>query len=887
MDSMSKLLEELAESRSQGVFESSPVATWIEDVSGITAALTQLRGQGVDDLATYLDLHPEFIEQALGQIKVLRVNRAALKMYEAESEEELLHGLDRLFTPQALTAFKEELLAVDQGLESFSAEVETCTLKGKPLDVLLAAAPIVAGDWRYVVVTVTDITERKRAEHQLGASREQYKDLVEKAGIAILIDREGGGFSYFNERFAEIFGFQPEDIPDLTHRDLVHADDYERVCKIHDDRLAGRPAPSRYEFRGIRNDGTQIWLEVDAVSVVEDGRIVGTRSYLWDISERKLLEDQLRASRASFAAIVDQNADGILVIANDQTVLFANPAAVELLGAPLDELVGSRLEVPPAAARGSGVEKVIRTPDGDQGVAEMRAVTTTWDGESAKLVMIRDATKRKQAELTLRKSEERYRHLFESNLAGVYRSTVDGRLLDCNSAFARIYGFASREEALSYPMSKLYADPALRTTFVSCLLKTGKLINYENEGRRCDGTPVAVLENSSLVVAEDHQVAVIEGTLIDITERKQLEQELLHAQKMEAVGRLAGGVAHEFNNLMQAMLSIAEAAKLAGPEAQETGVIAELESLILRGSSLTRQLLLFSRHEELQLEPLDLNQVIQENVRMLRRLVAENIHLELALTTEELPVRGDAVQLGQVLINLIVNATDALVEGGRLSISSGTQASERVWFEVADSGPGIPEHVRDKVFEPFFTTKTRGAGTGLGLTVVHGIVTKHDGTIEVDSQPEQGARVRVVLPREEVESTRDTWAAPLEGLIHGQGERVLLVEDEPATRDGLHEVLSMLGYQAVAVADAEEALELPLQPRFDLLITDLMLPGISGAGLAQQLLGRWSSLVVLLMSGYSEDIVAGQLPSLASYRLLNKPFSMAKLSQEIRNALDR
>jgi PAS domain S-box-containing protein len=884
---MSSLLEELAESRFQGIFESSPVATWIEDVSGITTALSRLRDQGVEDLAAYLDLHPEFVEQALGQIKVLRVNRAALKMYEAETEEELLHGLDRLFTPQALTAFKEELLAVDQGFESFSAEVETCTLKGKPLDVVLASAPIVAGDWRYVVVAVTDITERKRAKHQLEASREQYKDLVEKAGIAILIDRDGGGFSYFNDRFAEIFGFQPEEVPGLSHRDLIHGDDFERVSKIHDDRLAGRPAPSRYEFRGIRKDGTQIWLEVDAVSVVEDGRIVGTRSYLWDISERKLLEDQLRASRASFAAIVEQNADGILVVGKDQTVSFANPAAVELLGAPIDELIGSWLEIPPAASKGSGVEKVIRTPDRDQGVAEMRAVTTTWDGEPASLVMLRDVTKRKQAELTLRKSEERYRHLFESNLAGVYRSTVDGRLLDCNSAFARIYGFSSREEALAYPMSKLYADPALRTTFVSCLLKTGKLINYENNCRRCDGTPVAVLENSSLVVAEESQVAVIEGTLIDITERKRLEQELLHAQKMEAVGRLAGGVAHEFNNLMQAMLSIAEAAKLAGPEPQGTGVIAELESLILRGSSLTRQLLLFSRHDEPQLEPLDLNQVIQENVQMLRRLVAENIHMELALAEEELPVKGDAVQLGQVLINLIVNATDALSEGGRLSISSGTDEPDRVWFEVADSGPGIPEHVRDKVFEPFFTTKTRGAGTGLGLTVVHGIVTKHDGAIEVDSQPDQGASVRVVLPREEVELPQEAWAVPMEGLIHGRGERVLLVEDEPATRDGLREVLSMLGYQTVAVADAEEALALPQQRRFDLLITDLMLPGISGVGLAQQLLERWPCLVVLLMSGYSEDVVAGQLPGLASYRLLNKPFSMAKLSQEIRNAIDK
>ena len=392
--------------------------------------------------------------------------------------------------------------------------------------------------------------------------------------------------------------------------------------------------------------------------------------------------------------------------------------------------------------------------------------------------------------------------------------------------------------------------------------------------------------------------------LRDVTERRRLEKDLLQAQKMEAIGRLAGGVAHEFNNLLQAMLSTAEA-RLSGDDCEVgTELLRELEPLILRGRSQTRQLLLFSRREEPVLESVELNQVLRENMAMLERLVAKNIILELQLDGRDLQALGDQGQLGQVLVNLVVNAADALPEGGKITVRSGMRPSStpstepalkgqirekqpgQVWFEVEDSGTGIPEHVREHMFEPFFTTKERGLGTGLGLSVAHGIVSRHRGSIEVESRENHGARVLVLLPEVQVgPNVAAIHQEPASRFVPGRGERVLLVEDEPAARSGLCDVLEMLGYETVAVEDAEQALALNPTPAYDLLITDLMLPGLSGAALAEQLLVRWPTLGVIVISGYTEDRTAELVRHMKSARFMHKPFTMAELSHEIHTAL--
>ena len=314
----------------------------------------------------------------------------------------------------------------------------------------------------------------------------------------------------------------------------------------------------------------------------------------------------------------------------------------------------------------------------------------------------------------------------------------------------------------------------------------------------------------------------------------------------------------------------------------------ELADTINRGASLTRQLLLFARRETVRLERTDLNEAVRDAAKLLRRLIRANITVTIDLAEQELPLDADRGQLQQVIINLAVNAADAMPEGGRLVIRTGADGAQQVWLSLGDSGHGIPEAIRDRVFEPFFTTKGAGKGTGLGLSVVQGIVTQHHGRIEVQSTAGAGTTFTVTLPGAGAGADIAALEVPSPVLdrVSGAGERILVVEDEEGTREGLRDLLTILGYQGIAVGSAEDAEELPAEEPFDVLLTDLMLPGATGPQLAQTLLARWPELKVILMSGYPEGEAVRAGVSSGTVRFLQKPFGIDALAREVRAALD-
>ncbi|HPC82008.1 MAG TPA: PAS domain S-box protein [Thermoanaerobaculaceae bacterium] len=503
-----------------------------------------------------------------------------------------------------------------------------------------------------------------------------------------------------------------------------------------------------------------------------------------------------------------------------------------------------------------------------------------------------DVTETKRTEEALRASEQELRLLFDSIGDAVLIVDLNGRILAGNRAACERYGFSAEElaglnvRALDTPAAAGQAGQR-----VAQILAEGAAV-FETEQVSREG-PSIPTEVSSRLIRFRGAKAIL-SVCRDITDRRRAaeaaaesERRLWEAQRLEAIGSLAGGVAHDFNNLLQAILSTLEVARagLHDP-ARSSEYLAEIEDNVRRGAQLTRQLLLFSRREATKMETVDLNDAIRGALALLRRLLRENLAVEADLDPNPLLVPGDLGQLEQVVTNLVLNAADAMPGGGRIGVRSGSTGAT-AWLAVEDRGTGIPPEIRHRIFEPFFTTKPPGSGTGLGLPVVQGIVGSHNGRVEVESRVGEGTVVRVELPTARQRACHEKRAAEeYPGVIpEAWGERILVIEDEPGAREALRSILATLGYRPHAVASGEEALALPAEPAFELVLTDVMLPGRSGPDTAVELRSRWPGLKVVLMSGYAEDDAVRHVIRIGGVRFLQKPFSMGILARELRAAL--
>jgi hypothetical protein len=624
--------------------------------------------------------------------------------------------------------------------------------------------------------------------------------------------------------------------------------------------------------------------------------------------QRAATMNALAASEVRFRQLIEASPNAIFVH-RDGRLEFVNPAGARLIGGSSPEaLVGMPVfDVVLPENLAATKERLRRLFEEGR---PQEAIETRWrrlDGQVINVMVsaaphriagrqhvqlvVQDITARKQAESALRASEERFRAVAETASDGIVTLDTEGRIVFANRAAETIFGAtaaAMEGRALAEVVavdSRTALAYALRRA-VDQAERRGPGQSVELAGLRADGREFPV--ELSFARWEAGGSAFITVIVRDISERTALEERVRQMQKMEAVGQLAGGVAHDFNNLLQAMLSRIHTLRTAAgvPESVARG-IHELDHEIRRGAGFTRQLLLFSRQETHQPVRLDLNQVVRELADLLRQLVNGRVEIAFDLAAERVPVEADHSQFDQVLMNLVVNASDAMPSGGRVTIRTGVRG-DRAWLAVDDTGPGVPAEIRERIFDPFFTTKSAGKGTGLGLAVVHGIVTRHGGTIEVEDHPGGGAMFRIWLPRvggAEVAATT-AGAVGTPELPAGGSERILVVEDEEGARAGLADVLALLGYRVSAVGSAEEAEHLAGEHNFDLVLTDLLLPGIRGSEFARALQARSPSLKVILMSGYLEHEVWRAQVSAGRWRFLQKPFDAATLAREVRAALD-
>ncbi len=758
---------------------------------------------------------------------------------------------------------------------------------------------------------------------------------------------------FANDTFARMFGYERKEIVGQSLEHLVVPEDRMAESRWVSESLE-RGESITLETRRKRRDGSLLDVSVTCTPLRQEGKISGFYAGYHDISDRKRVEalssalyrvaeksssvNDLQQFFTAVHAIVDE-----LMYARNFYVALYDPAT-ELLTFPY--FVDEYDAAPSPKKMGRGLteyilrsgEALLATPEvlqamEDRGdVARSGSRSLDWMGVPLKvgehsfgaLVVqtysqnirygprdkeiltfvarqLASAVEIKRNEQALRRSEARYRSLVQSSVYGIYRSSVDGRFLDVNPALITMLGYKSAEEVLLLdPEKDVFERPEEQARLNDEFRRTGLLDGIEVRWKRKDGRAITVRISGRAVSSADEPADVLEAIAEDVTERRVLEDQFRQAQKMEAVGRLAGGVAHDFNNLLMVISGYTEVilSKLEPDHPlHEKG--RAIQQAADRATTLTRQLLAFSRKQLLELKVVDVNAIVEDMERLLGPLMGETVEFATQLDPDAGHTRADAGQLEQVLMNLVVNAKDAMPDGGRLLIRTQNvsvddshhgapmfiRPGQYVMLSVSDSGTGMDKETQSRIFEPFFTTKEKGKGTGLGLSTVYGIVKQSGGYVMVQSELGNGATFNIYWPR--VEGATDQHAAPLPRTAEGGSETVLLVEDEDSVRQLVRDTLVAKGYRVVEADNGEAGLAAALshKGRIDLIISDVVMPGMGGRELVHKLAATRPDTKVLYLSGYTEDAILSEGSIESGTAFLQKPFTLQNLSRKVREVL--
>lgn len=643
------------------------------------------------------------------------------------------------------------------------------------------------------------------------------------------------------------------------------------------------------------------------------------------VSGRRESERRLREQHEWLRVTLSSIGDAVIATDTQARVSFLNPAAESLTGWEQKEAVGQPLDnvfriinEETRASVENPITKVLKeghvvglanhtlliAKDGREiSIDDSGSPIRNEKGDINGVVLIfRDVTERKKAEEAMRASEERFSKAFRASPVPMSIVTYkEGRYIDVNESFLSNSGYTSEEiTGRTTTDIGIYADPEERSRLRQILEQQGRIHNIEVRRRVKSGEVRIALTSSELITLDGEQCILT--TTHDITEHKRLEEQLLQSQKMEAVGRLAGGIAHDFNNLLTAIIGYSQIILgdlNEGDPMREQ--IEEIEKAGKRAAALTNQLLAFSRKQILQPRVLNLNGVIADIGNMLRRLIGEDIELRANLDPAIGYVKADPGQIEQIILNLAVNARDAMPKGGKLTIETQNvyldesyasqhaevQPDTYVMLAISDTGTGINKETQANIFEPFFTTKEKGKGTGLGLSTVYGIVKQSRGHIWVYSESGRGTTFKIYLPLIEKSSEITETPSPLAESLRGH-ETILVVEDEEVVRKLACQILQMNGYTVLEAADATEALLKYEQHKdtIDLMITDVVMPRLSGRELVGHLTTLRPELKVLYMSGYTDDAIVHHGVLDEGTAFLQKPFTPDALARKAREILD-
>ena len=790
-------------------------------------------------------------------------------------------------------------------------------------------------------------------EEILDLRRQYLEQLFESSPDALLIVDADFRIQCVNREFQRMFGYsaaqamgQPIDSLILPPERAAESD-WAKQCLQRGEQIT-------LETQRHRHDGSLIDVSISAAPLIVAGRPDAFYAHYHDISGRKRAEalssalyriaqkanaaQDLQQFFAAIHGIVDE-----LMCARNFAIAIHDPES-QLLSFPY--FVDEQESAPAPAKQASGLieyvmrtgESLLCTPEAAQQMQQRGEVKLTgkpalhWLGVPLKvnhhvlgaLVLksysrnvgfsehdrdvltlvsqqLAAAIDRKRNELALRRSEVRYRSLVQTAAYGIYRSSLDGRFLDVNPALIGMLGYNDALEILALdPQKDVFVDPAEYTRLVDEFRRTGRMDGFEVRWKRKDGGIITVRISGRAVAGGDEPTDVLEAIAEDITERRVLEDQFRQSQKMEAVGRLAGGIAHDFNNLLMVISGYTEVLldqlTLGHPLHAKAEAIQGASD---RATTLTRQLLAFSRKQLLELKVIDVNAIVEDMERLLRPLIGEHIELTTSLAPNIGCTRADAGQLEQVIMNLVVNAKDAMPNGGKISIRTASVTLDDsyrqentfikngpyVMISVSDNGQGMDRETQARIFEPFFTTKEKGKGTGLGLSTVYGIIKQSGGYVFVQSEVGRGTVFTIYFPRVD-EPSEVRGEIPVSLATAGGTETVLLVEDEDSVRQLVRETLESRGYRVLEAGNGQGALTVAASHTdpIHLVITDVVMPGLNGHELVQQLLPARPGIKVLYLSGYAQDAFTTPLAE-AQKTFLQKPFTLQSLARKVREIL--
>ncbi|HTZ76469.1 MAG TPA: PAS domain-containing protein [Stellaceae bacterium] len=761
-----------------------------------------------------------------------------------------------------------------------------------------------------------------RKVHRMFASRvDLLGSALEASPNAHLILAPNGSVAYANAAFLALFRDGATEPLDAIERRIGFGTEAaQEFHRLRDEAFGHGRAHGHILLRS--GAGMSAWFNLSIHSLA--GRPGFSLWSFEDVTARHEMEQVIRDEQMKLADFLDNAPSGFYSVDGEGRFLYANQALADWLGVPSTELVdgGARLrdfiasEIPPESpphapflATGSNTQRGEVTFRGRQGrlvrAAVSQTVVQTEHGLRTRSV-VRDLTREREWEEALRQSRQRFQRFFADAPTGVALLDPDGRFEEANRALGELFGVPPAS-LIGRKLVEFLSETDARDVTRRLAVTSESAANPRPIGIRLKGSRErsANVYLSRLDAQEDDKTGLILH-FVDTTEQKNLETQFAQSQKMQAVGQLAGGVAHDFNNLLTAMIGFCDLLLLRfRPGDPSFADIMQIKQNANRAANLVRQLLAFSRQQTLQPRVLSITDVLAELSHLLRRLIGENIELKVVHGRDLGLVRVDQGQLEQVIINLAVNARDAMTSGGTLTIRTtntttaapirrGHEVMPRgdyILVQVADTGIGIPKENLERIFEPFFSTKEVGSGTGLGLSTVYGIVRQTGGFVFVDSEPGQGATFSIYLPRLDPNEATQTRADA--GEAAGQGRdltgagTVLLVEDEDPVRLFSARALRNKGYRVLEAKSGEAALELLTQGKesIDLVVTDVVMPRMDGPALVRAVRETHPDMKVIFISGYTEDAFRKRLDSDTEIHFLPKPFSLKQLAGKVKEVI--